>query len=649
MRMFQCTIVQMFVIAGWFAIFGGMSNVNAAPANGRVGQLSAKAHSGRIAVRSNRGDLPAGAALTMTRQKDAATLEWVNTVVKARKGRGLAGAKVAPSILAAYDISIDEGKTAWQPTAGSPVRVTVTLDEPVAAAESANLGIVHIADDGTAEALDASRYGFDRDPATKAITGFWVDATGFSIYAISDQSILKYSFYNGSTHVGDEYVKSGETLYDPGIGPGGLKYGETFVGWATTSTATTGKTIEALNAELTGTPGFASIYASNPDGITLYAIIKKAYYLRYLTQSGDELVVLKTEIVATDASAAERTFTIVDGASYAAAEHLTFESWLGSDGEIYNKNDTVTLTDHLDLYIKVEGRYWLVFDANAGGPGSGATYTPPQLYVSGASGTTLSKPADPQWTGYEFVGWNTQPNGSGTTWTDANFNSAITDDVTLYAQWNPLPVYYYVIYWQQSASDTSKYNYMGSDRRSANTGDTVNTTTADTTKGGTAGSEFGYYFTYNATKSDTSVEVKPDGTTMLNVYYDRRVITYNFQGIGETTTIPAHYEEAQYGRYGLIDGNYVQLYRLRSNGWEYRALQDNNTYSTVYYQSGNNSYTQYNGTRYSLVAATTVQQESFSGLYGTRFTEWPDAGSGKTWTDGTYNYPLALTLFDPLS
>ncbi len=606
------------VVLGLLAFVGGMLNVNAAPAKNRVGQLSAKAHSGRIAVRSDRGDLPAGASLTMTRQKDAATLERVQNALNKRKG--IKSAKPAPSVLAAYDISIDEGKTAWQPAAGSPVRVTVTLDEPVAAAKSAKLGIVHIADDGTAEALESSRYGFERDPATHAVTGFWVAASGFSIYAITDQAILKYSFYNGSTHVADEYVKSGETLYDPGIGGSGLKYGETFVGWATSSTATTGMTIAELNAQLMGTPGFNSIYASNPEGIKLYAIIKKAYYLRYLTQKDGELVVLYTEIVAADASESARTLAIFDGSSWAGAENQTFTSWLGSDNHIYLKNDTVTLTDHLDLYIKVEGRYWLVFDANAGGPGSGATYTPPQLYVSGASGTTLSKPDDPTWSGYQFLSWNTQADGYGTTWTDATFNSAITDDVTLYAQWDALPVNYYVIYWKQSTAGGDSYDYAGSRSGTADTGAIVSTTTEDTTMGGTSTSEFGYYFTYNSTKSQTQAEVKADGTTVLNVYYDRRTVTMNFLIYGYAYTPTTGNDGTQYG---TDDGvTYFEIYRDNRLFVGTGRWYKNRTGLLGFYSYSD----EYTGTRYTRDSSWLVYK-TFSGPYYATFEEcgwtWP--------------------------
>ena len=37
-------------------------------------------------------------------------------------------------------------------------------------------------------------------------------------------------------------------------------------------------------------------------------------------------------------------------------------------------------------------------------------------------------------TGYIFTGWNTEPNGSGTSYTDKQ-NINLNDDITLYAQW----------------------------------------------------------------------------------------------------------------------------------------------------------------------------------------------------------------------
>ena len=65
-------------------------------------------------------------------------------------GRIKNGLKNRRGVLAMYDISIRSGGKKWQPDAGDPVRVTVDLEEPVAATSS-SLGVAHLADDGTVE------------------------------------------------------------------------------------------------------------------------------------------------------------------------------------------------------------------------------------------------------------------------------------------------------------------------------------------------------------------------------------------------------------------------------------------------------------------------------------------------------------------
>lgn len=85
-----------------------------------------------------------------------------------------------------YDISIRHGGKKWQPDAGDPVRVTVALDESVAVTSTSSLGIAHLSDDGVVEELPASRYGFTYNADKTAVTSFWVDADGFSIYSIVD-------------------------------------------------------------------------------------------------------------------------------------------------------------------------------------------------------------------------------------------------------------------------------------------------------------------------------------------------------------------------------------------------------------------------------------------------------------------------------
>ncbi|MBQ1826511.1 MAG: hypothetical protein II126_00940, partial [Erysipelotrichaceae bacterium] len=62
---------------------------------------------------------------------------------------------------------------------------------------AASLGVAHLSDDGAVEELPSSRYGFTYNAAKTAITAFWFDATGFSVYAIVDGAPGRrlYGFY----------------------------------------------------------------------------------------------------------------------------------------------------------------------------------------------------------------------------------------------------------------------------------------------------------------------------------------------------------------------------------------------------------------------------------------------------------------------
>ena len=161
-----------------------------------------------------------------------------------------------PSVLAMYDISINADGKKWQPAEGEPVRVDVELAEPVQVKDATGLGVAHLADDGTVEELEASRYGFTYNAERTAVTAFWFSATGFSVYAIVDSETgavtgrRLYDFYSldfdTSSPTFNKYVpryfttvdgnktfrqivKSGEYLSDPEVLPS--PYGRTFIGW----------------------------------------------------------------------------------------------------------------------------------------------------------------------------------------------------------------------------------------------------------------------------------------------------------------------------------------------------------------------------------------------------------------------------------
>ena len=174
------------------ALLAGMM-VSAVPADARVDvpregssqRMSRRGAAGHIAVRAGRKHFPANAEVSLSRTRANDKARRIADGLKNRRGHHNGRGKCDPAVLAMYDISIRAEGRKWQPDAGDPVRVTVELDEPVAA-NSSTLGVAHLADDGTVEELDSSKYGFTYNAAKTAVTAFWFSASGFSVYAIVD-------------------------------------------------------------------------------------------------------------------------------------------------------------------------------------------------------------------------------------------------------------------------------------------------------------------------------------------------------------------------------------------------------------------------------------------------------------------------------
>ena len=199
-----------------------------------------------------------------------------------------------------------------------------------------------------------------------------------------------------------------------------------------------------------------------------------------------------------------------------------------------------------DLYPVFVNINWLTFYAAE--TGSGATYIPPRYYYQD-EGT--NKFAVSSRTGYVFNGWWTGTNSAAVQVTDAsgtlrtNFTAAelsaitawggkieggnlkLTDNVTLYAHWNMGTADYTVVFWLQKATDAAnlpndqkEYDFYDSVQRQAATESTVSVTTADQRKSIAN-------FTYS--RCDAATTVKGNGSTVLNVYYDRNVHTLTFR------------------------------------------------------------------------------------------------------------------------
>lgn len=527
--------------------------------------------------------------------------------------------------LIAYDIKIyanADMKNAginWQPSAGA---LTVQVNSNILE-NGKTLSIYHMEDADSEPVLVAKA-----EAADHAIT---FEAESFSIYpVVEDQDErIAYRFYNGTTLLATEYMRSGRQLYS--FGEVGAEYGQSFVGWAYTPDATTAVDngdMSTLNAHLatgegdsgnwqTGAP---ALYAQlnnttqnpwvataaitpirkwsdvkNLTYVNMFAVFQNAYYLRYMHRNDNGSVyVINTVQVLEDA--ANKSVTINQQPTSTDLQE-NFRGWIDvTDLTVYQINQTITLDHHMDLYEKYVGYNWLVFDSNKA-PGSSATYTPPQFLNSHniENIETTTKPADPEMKGYYFAGWNTKKDGSGTSWLtvtrDSNgnvtgypvnqFGNTLADDTILYAQWEPAPQNYYVVFWRQASSDEAglddsakTYTYVGTETRTSVTGASV--ALANTDKNRSTGDFLNC--TFNSNLSDTgNVTVNADGTTTLNVYYDLNAYTLTFQVQDYGYIVSTNDNDNNPAKYGDVNGQKVRVY------WNNGAFRTSDRwYGTVY-------------------------------------------------------------------
>ena len=331
-----------------------------------------------------------------------------------------------------------------------------------------------------------------------------VEAAHFSIYIVSGETtpaVATYQFLDAKgSVVSEQKVKDGETLYAP-TSP--EKSGAKFMGW----------TLTKGGATADFTPGSASV--SKTETITVYPVFVGAHYVQFMDDQ-DRVAVTKTVGTGETVSTADVTlplpstkgvtgwYSSKEAAQAQDAGKLVTEYTFANDSD-----PDVVLWPHIE-----EGHY-VTFDAHGG------SYTKPQFVLNGKS---ASEPNDPTRMGYEFIGWST----SATEWSPYNFHSSVNDAVTLHAWWEAQETTYTVVIWKQSvndsknASDAEKtYDFAESHSEKATSGSKVRPSRPDTHKDYTG-------FSLNSNLTNSAVEVKGDGTTVVNVYYDRQPRTINF-------------------------------------------------------------------------------------------------------------------------
>ena len=197
---------------------------------------------------------------------------------------------------------------------------------------------------------------------------------------------------------------------------------------------------------------------------------------------------------------------------------------------IPDEEGCITVTGKTELYPIFKEIHWLSFFAAPSG--QGAAYNGPRrLFIDeGVESLPITSLS-----GNTFLGWFTGTKGDndevnyGTQISDAEGNliAGVDDagayvangkmylrsDVTLYAKWEvSTTAYYKVIFWKQNVSDKNSYVYITSEKNLGNVGDFVQASNASITANCPAN--------YTFKEQPARAEVKIDGSTVINVYYD---------------------------------------------------------------------------------------------------------------------------------
>jgi outer membrane protein OmpA-like peptidoglycan-associated protein len=119
---------------------------------------------------------------------------------------------------------------------------------------------------------------------------------------------------------------------------------------------------------------------------------------------------------------------------------MTFLDWnteANGSGTEYSNGESYDFTEPLTLYAIWIGPYETVTFAEND---SGTDSTEASQTEDANTSLTHFANLTPEFTnaGHTFSGWNTQPNGSGTAFTDGE-NYSFSSTLVLYAQWTPLP------------------------------------------------------------------------------------------------------------------------------------------------------------------------------------------------------------------
>ena len=473
-----------------------------------------------VTVTAPEGALPEGSTLRVANASSISVEKAVSSAIEA-DGKTLSG-------FTALDITILNGE-GEEIEPAREVSVEITGANP----SGDDFAVYHLAGADaeliSAQETSADTVSFETDHfSIYVVTGATTATTEDGETTYSYEKII---FHDATGAMLDtQIVKTGDTLHEPATPE---KPGYKFVGWSSQADQTTADYAIA-------NPQTVEIYTADEVRVlNLYPAFKEAHYVYFMDdqeQDGNARVFQTKEGVEGDLIS---TTDVI----FPTSSEMNITGWCTSPdlSESSRVGSTVTLgTENITLYPKVEQGHYLTFDS------AGGTYVAPRFF---SASDVTEAPESPSKVGYEFGGWQDQNDVTFT------FGNELQENTTLTALWIPAETHYSVIVWKQSASDTVDATAKTYDYDAAHSETNLSATTGQTVFANKNGLDI-LGFHYNVEASQTNAIVAADGTTVINVYYDRDIMTINFM----TSGWRPHLVETYTGLYGQM---------LASQGYEW--------------------------------------------------------------------------------
>ena len=393
-------------------------------------------------------------------------------------------------------------------------RVKVTLRPQEYNLNAERYALVHIDDDNNAKYLG------NIAASSAGEISFYADS--FSIYAIiptentteTKYARETYEFYVDDNLVASQTVRDGDILNAPAAPS---KNELIFMGWYTESN----KVFNGLNL-----PVSIADTTTADKTIVLHAVFADKIYSVIFYNNEGNVLATKSGTSGEVINTYDMRYEVSSGNFVDAWTLDKDQSGFVEDGVVVDEvGETVTI-DHanIKLYPVIRSVKWAFYHTNDDDDDS---KTPSSYVAAGYAfyGHLLEKPADPVRTGYDFMGWSTDPDGNNM----FDFNQPMTHDVDLYAIWNAhTNTPYRIVVWKEALVDRryveGNYEFALYSDGTATSGSVVNISQNQINS--ILSRDELVYYEFESAEQD--VVVHGDGSSILNVYLKMKVYTVNF-------------------------------------------------------------------------------------------------------------------------